>query len=107
MNKNVENIYSSRSSRSCSSNVEWEANAPEEKTWATNLPFLLGCVREAAPKIHYPDTHTKKKLLGSEGLLYFNSELIIHLFPTKRSSGGLVITSFCTLIYHPNERSAH
>lgn len=39
--------------------MEWEANAPEEMTSVANLPFLLGGVREATPKVHCPDTKRK------------------------------------------------
>lgn len=57
--QNVGSIYSSRSSESSSIDVEWDANVPEERTWTTNLPFLLGCVSEATPMTYRPETKRK------------------------------------------------
>lgn len=87
--------------------VMWNAAQMHLKKWQQLQICLFSWVVSERQLPRYTVQTQKEKLLGSEGLFYFKSELILQLFPTKRSSGGLVITSLSTLIYHQNERSAH
>lgn len=87
--------------------VMWNGVQMHLKKWHQLQICLFSWVVSERQLPRYIVQTRKEKLLGSEGLFYFNSELIFWLFPTKISLGGLVIPSLSILIYHQKERRAH